>query len=442
MLAPTHSVFGIFMTLIILALFGIQLSLHWTIILFAIIGSIIPDIDHPRSTVGKLFRFISDPLERRYGHRTITHSIFGWFLSTIIFSFFVCVLFGVLNFFRISNFDIGNLVPRWVGAFSISYFSHLILDMLNPRGSQMFWPEKGRDVIPKNPKFRPESGSKAEVFIFIILFALMFLSLPLSKYGISSCLRWLLATPGSAIEEFKSLKTHAYLDFTGVFNETKEPVSGKGEVLGVENKRLIILYQNNVYSLSDELSADILAKHVRMKSTKTPINIERKVFTSKSREYLLSQIPTDALVSGTINLPEGMTVDFSQLRTSNIEHSTFNSIEQKSNDLVLKYASKDQIRKLALNSKYEFENRKDIAEMLKLRADMLRIRRGINEAKEGDGLTPLGREILGSELYDKQQIQLAELESQRVGTIARMDELQAKIDSRKLLFSGDVYIRR
>ena len=88
MLAPTHSIFGIFLTLIILAVFGVEWGLHWTIILCSILGAIIPDIDHPRSMIGKLFSFISIPLERKYGHRTITHSLIGW----AIFQFFLVLL--------------------------------------------------------------------------------------------------------------------------------------------------------------------------------------------------------------------------------------------------------------------------------------------------------------------------------------------------------------
>ncbi|MBI5700994.1 hypothetical protein HZC34_03995 [Candidatus Saganbacteria bacterium] len=57
----------------------------------------------------------------------------------------------------------GDLPIRWIAAFSISYFSHLILDIFNRRGSKMFWPDPGRDVIPRNPKFRSESGSKDEL---------------------------------------------------------------------------------------------------------------------------------------------------------------------------------------------------------------------------------------------------------------------------------------
>jgi inner membrane protein len=94
MLAPTHSAFGVFLTLIILAVFGIQWGLHWTIILCAILGSILPDIDHPKSVIGRIFKFISVPLERRYEHRTITHSLIGWAIASAIFA--LIILFGIL----------------------------------------------------------------------------------------------------------------------------------------------------------------------------------------------------------------------------------------------------------------------------------------------------------------------------------------------------------
>ena len=146
MLAPTHSVFGIFLTLIILAVFGVQWSLHWTIILFAILGAIIPDIDHPKSIIGKFFYIISAPLERRYGHRTITHSLVGWVICTVLFSLILLFVVWIFGIVWKLEFDAWNLLPRWIAAFSISYFSHLVLDMFNRRGSQLFWPDPGRDA--------------------------------------------------------------------------------------------------------------------------------------------------------------------------------------------------------------------------------------------------------------------------------------------------------
>jgi inner membrane protein len=434
MLAPTHSVFGVFLTLIILAVFGVQWGLHWTIILFAILGSITPDIDHPKSIIGKIFYPISAPLERRYGHRTITHSLIGWSISTVLFA----VIIGSISFIpSIEQWGWGDLPIRWIAAFSISYFSHLVLDMLNKRGSQMFWPDPGRDVIPKNPKFRPESGAGIEVLIFFILLALMFLAFPISKYGIGSSLRWLLATPGSAVEEFKTLKTHAYLDFKGIMNETREPVAGKGEILDVSNKRLVVLYNGNAYTLSDELAADIIASHVRVKKTNIPIKVERKEFKNESREYLLSQIPKEALVSGIVHLPDGMEIKFPPYPI------TYKVMEQKGNDLILNYASKQQIEKLALTEYFDLQKKKDQANLAQLEAQANKISIQIRAIASGGGLTPLGRKmLLSKEDIEKQRSQLAELKGQFDEINVKIEELKIKIKARKFVFSGEVYLRQ
>jgi len=444
MLAPTHSVFGIFLTLIFLAVFGIQLSLHWSIILVAILGAIIPDIDHPRSVIGRTFPFISIPLERRYGHRTITHSFIGWFFSSIVFSVavvFISIIYAIImksvDPLRYPLTLSNPLIARWIAAFSISYFSHLILDMFNPRGSQMFWPDTGRDVLPKNPKFRPESGSKEEIWIFIILFFLMLLAFPISKYGIASSLRWLMATPGSAIQEYKTMKTHAYLDFTGVFSDTKEPIEGVGEILDVQSSRMVIMYKHDIYTLSDDLSADILASHVRIKWTPQPIVVTKKEFKDESRNSLLAQIPAGALVSGTVHLPDSMDIKFP------VYAGSFKPMVQKGNDLILNYASKKQIESLALTEFFEIQNKKDRVNLAQLNVQADDVKNKINELKSGGGLTPLGKELmLSKEDREKQKNQLADLKNQLNEINVKIEELKLKIKARKFAFSGEVYIRQ
>jgi len=437
MLAPTHSVFGIFLTLIILAIFGVQLSLHWSIILFAIIGAVLPDIDHPRSVIGKLFPYISIPLERKYGHRTVTHSLIGWVISTIIVSFILAVLVWILSLALNLGLGVWDLLPRWIAAFSISYLSHLILDMFNKRGSQLFWPDLGRDVIPRNAKFRPDSGSKTEILVFFILLILLVPALPLSKFGLVSSLRWLLATPGSAIEEYMTQKTHSYLEFNGVISETKEPIAGVGEILAVQNKRIVILYKNVIYTLSDELSADILATHVRVKRTSEPIIFTRKVFKDESLGSLLMQISKGALVSGIVHLPEGMEIKFP------VFAGAYKPMEQKGNDLILNFATKRQIEALALSEFYDLQKKKDQAELVGLQVQADKIRADINELEAGKGLTPLGKELLMTKQdMEKQNAQLAELKSQLVETTVNIEELELKIKTRKFAFSGDVYLRQ
>jgi inner membrane protein len=437
MLAPTHSVFGIFLTLIILAIFGIRFSLHWTVILFAVIGAILPDIDHQRSVIGKLFRFISSPLEHKFGHRTITHSFIGWGIASIAFAFIVLIGNWILGFVWSLGFGHWSLTPRWISAFSIGYLSHLILDMFNKRGVQLLWPDPTRDVIPRNPNVRTESGSKAEPFIFVILLFFMVLSFPLSKYGLVSSLRWLLATPGAAIEEFRNLQIHSYLEFSGHFQDSKKAVEGTAEILDVDRSRLVILFGGNVYTLSDELSSDIMANKVRVKYGKEPIVADRIAFKDKGYDYLLQLIPPGALVSGTVHLPKDIEIKYPA------STGMFNIFEQKGNDLVIRFADKNQVRKLALSEYYDIQRQKDVTELSKLEVEVSKIQLQIKEREEAGGLTPLGREMLmGKAEQEKQKLELEELNNKLADTNLKIEELKIKIKERKLLFSGEVYIRR
>ncbi|MFA5097859.1 MAG: metal-dependent hydrolase [Candidatus Margulisiibacteriota bacterium] len=432
MLAPTHSVFGIFLTLVILAFFGVQWGLHWTIILFAILGSIIPDIDHPRSVIGKILYPVSSRLERAFGHRTITHSLIGWIIATIIFAVLIIIPSLVIGHWKL------DILPwRWIASFSISYFSHLILDMFNRRGAQMFWPDPGRDVIPRDPRYRPPSGSKVEIIIFTVMVFLMFLAFPVSKYGVSSSVHWLIATPSSAIEEFKSMKTHAYIDFKGYFESTKENVQGTAEILDTDHKKLVILFNSVVYTLNEEHSADITASKVKIRKTNIPIKIEQREFIDKSRNELLEQIPDKALISGTINLPEGIDVTIPK------QVSTYKTIDQKGSSLILNYASKSEIEKIGLTEKYDIQMKKDTAELAGLRAKARTLNNQIAELQSNSDLTELGRKALSDQdTAEKRGAKLEELRSQLAETNVKIEEANLKMKARTLNFSGNVLIRQ
>ena len=46
----------------------------WVSWLLAAVASLLPDVDLPPARIGRLFWFVAVPLERRFGHRTLTHS--------------------------------------------------------------------------------------------------------------------------------------------------------------------------------------------------------------------------------------------------------------------------------------------------------------------------------------------------------------------------------
>ena len=78
------------------------------IILLALLGAALPDIDHSYSLIGKHFKFVG----KLFRHRGIIHSL----LALIFFSAIVFLIFQ-------------NAIHLMV--FAIVYFSHLILDMLD-----------------------------------------------------------------------------------------------------------------------------------------------------------------------------------------------------------------------------------------------------------------------------------------------------------------------
>ncbi len=92
-------------------------------VVLVIAGSLLPDIDHPRSWVGHRTRPISTAIASALGHRGITHSA-------------IAVL-GLSALLLHAGYRQG-----WVSAVAVGYLSHLAADMLTPRGLRLAWPLK------------------------------------------------------------------------------------------------------------------------------------------------------------------------------------------------------------------------------------------------------------------------------------------------------------
>lgn len=99
------------------------------------IGSLIPDIDEPNSYAGRRNRGTSHLIKALFGHRGITHTLFGLFISNI-------VILGVIYYYKLDiqylyYFDIGILI------------GHFLLDLITKDGIPLFAPfYKKRIKIP------------------------------------------------------------------------------------------------------------------------------------------------------------------------------------------------------------------------------------------------------------------------------------------------------
>ena len=73
MTAPNHIVGGFCFTGVFASIGGINILQDYRLIPIILFASLLPDIDHTKSVIGKLFFPLARAINRKYGHRTITH---------------------------------------------------------------------------------------------------------------------------------------------------------------------------------------------------------------------------------------------------------------------------------------------------------------------------------------------------------------------------------
>lgn len=114
-------------------------------------GSLLPDIDEPRSFIGRRSFGLSKYVKQRYGHRGITHSLFAWMLVSFVFLIYPSFL--------------------TVGI-SLGYLFHLIGDLFSVRSIPILAPFK--PVRPNLP-FTYKTGSFTEdILLYIFTFLLFY----------------------------------------------------------------------------------------------------------------------------------------------------------------------------------------------------------------------------------------------------------------------------
>ena len=118
----------------------------------AAVSSLVPDLDTPGSTLGRLAFPVSALLNAALGHRSVLHSAIGLGIYAALFQVFA---------------------PKFLLAALIGYGSHLLLDALNPKGIFPLWPLPLKLSIPL-----VKAGGVLEKIIFWPLaFAVFYFSL-------------------------------------------------------------------------------------------------------------------------------------------------------------------------------------------------------------------------------------------------------------------------
>lgn len=155
-----HIVGGTVFTGIFLSMYDVNIFSQPIYLFFTAFFSVLPDVDHTKAPIGKMFYPFARYLDKKYGHRTITHSLL---IYGILF-----FIVGIIESFVTQKTIIASI-------FLWSFASHLILDMITKQGVPLFYPFlKNACVIPANPSYRFKSSdfkTEAMVFIFFVFLA-------------------------------------------------------------------------------------------------------------------------------------------------------------------------------------------------------------------------------------------------------------------------------
>ena len=156
MTAPTHVTFAEFVYLLLLTTTGVSLNPVNAAVIA--VSSLLPDVDTAASTVGKLVPLVSLMVERKFGHRTITHSAI--FIAGI----------------AIVSLPLSALSTDIYTCIVVGFGSHTFLDTMTVNGVKLFYPfSTAKCVFPlevNNPhRYRIRTGGKMDKALAVIFLA-------------------------------------------------------------------------------------------------------------------------------------------------------------------------------------------------------------------------------------------------------------------------------
>lgn len=213
MTLPNHLAGGIVFTGVFGAFLGVNILNDPGLIIMTCAAATVADIDVPSSLWGRTLKPISKAINRRFGHRTITHSVF----------FMLAIWGAVAGAVEV----IGSDAP-YPTVFLLAYGSHLIFDMMTVQGVPIFYPyHRSPCVIPGDAKLRLRSNNpRSEIAVFgFFLISGIFLQ-PLMADGFWTSYNRLWGTMTHLQSEFEKAEDVLRVDYR--YREATTEYAGSG----------------------------------------------------------------------------------------------------------------------------------------------------------------------------------------------------------------------
>ena len=210
----------------------------------AIAGSQLPDLDTSTSTIGQILFPISNWIENRYPHRSITHSL----IATVAIAVFASPLYFYADWKTWLCLPLGHL---------ISCFS----DVFTKQGVQLFWPHPAWCISVSNPNRRLQTGGTGEYWVLAIAAAVLIAAINLSNTGGPTALVGSsLGLRSNAMETYQknAASNHVYAVINGTFASDSSSADGKYFIVAGEGNEFIVANKQEVFKTGTNIIANRL----------------------------------------------------------------------------------------------------------------------------------------------------------------------------------------
>lgn len=157
----SHLIDGTFIGVVVPCYLNMDLAPSFAFCGACMLGSLLPDIDLPTSTLGRIVPLFSRVVNKVFGHRGFIHT-----------PLFILIMFALLHFYSPRLYDNALVYNTIAYGILCGRICHLILDACTINGIMFLYPfvRKRFSLLPM------KSGSNRE---YLVLFINMVLSLPI-----------------------------------------------------------------------------------------------------------------------------------------------------------------------------------------------------------------------------------------------------------------------
>jgi len=193
-------------------------------IAFLAAGALLPDMDTPRSIIGRIFLPLSIPLERWLGHRGAFHSFWLWALVSLI-----GMLYEPL---------------KMVG---IGAFIHVVSDCMTVSGVRAMTPFSQKLFVLFQRSWRFKTGGNAEIGILLVAGTLAWTGYQIGTLGgLGATLGYILKAPKIMVEEYRKVGlTKCKIEGKFRWNSGKT-IEGTWQVIGLKSGKVFFIIGDKI----------------------------------------------------------------------------------------------------------------------------------------------------------------------------------------------------